>query len=168
MKTAYIGIGSNLGDKENNLREAASRLSQIDGTALRRASSLYYTEPVGGAPQPWYFNAVQEVETSLGPEELLNELLRIEVEMGRIRSGLCDAPRIIDLDILIFGGCVIDTDSLTVPHPHLPVRRFVLEPLVEISEELVCPRTGITMAELLQNLDDTHKVLRKGSFYEHG
>jgi 2-amino-4-hydroxy-6-hydroxymethyldihydropteridine diphosphokinase len=166
MKNAYIGIGSNLGDKENNLREAASHLSKIDGMALLRASSLYYTEPVGGGPQPWYFNAVQEVETSLGPKELLNELMKIEAEMGRER-GERNAPRVIDLDLLIFGDCVINTDSLTVPHPHLPVRRFVLEPLAEISEELVCPRTGVTMAELLQNLDDTHKVLRKGPFHEH-
>ncbi|MEJ2745974.1 MAG: 2-amino-4-hydroxy-6-hydroxymethyldihydropteridine diphosphokinase, partial [bacterium] len=139
MQTAYIGIGSNLGNKENNLRQAALRLSKLDGTELRRASSLYYTEPVGGIPQAWYFNVVQEVGTSLGPEELLDGLLKIEAEMGRKRSGLCDAPRIIDLDILIFGDCVIDTDSLTVPHPHLPVRRFVLEPLAEIAKELVCP-----------------------------
>lgn len=164
-QTAYIGIGSNIGDRESNLREAASRLSKVEGTTLRRASSLYYTEPVG-APQPWYFNAVQEVETTLGPEELFGELLRIEDEMGRRRSGLRNAPRIIDLDLLIFGECVIRTDFLTVPHPHLPARRFVLEPLAEISEELVCPGLGATVAELLERLTDPHKVLRKGAFHE--
>jgi 2-amino-4-hydroxy-6-hydroxymethyldihydropteridine diphosphokinase len=167
MQTAYIGIGSNLGDKEKNIREAALRLSKIDGMVLRRASSIYYTEPVGGVPQAWYFNVVQEVETVLGPKDLLNALLKIEAEMGRIRSGMCDAPRIIDLDILIFGDCVIRTDSLTLPHPHLSMRRFVLEPLAEISEELICPGMGATVAELLQNLTDSHKVLRKGPFHEH-
>lgn len=165
-QTAYIGIGSNLGDKESNLREAASRLSKIKGVALRRASSLYYTEPVGGAPQPWYCNVVQEVETILGPEDLLSELLDIEADMGR-RRGDRNAPRIIDLDILMFGDRVIRTDFLTVPHPRLAVRRFVLEPLAEISGDIVCPGMGVTVAELLENLADTHKVLRKGPFHEH-
>lgn len=166
METAYIGLGSNIGEREDNLREAAMRLSKIDGMTLLRASSLYYTEPVGSVPQPWYFNVVQEVETVLDPEDLLNELLKIEAEMGRKR-GTHNTPRIIDLDILIFGDCVIRTDSLTVPHPHLPARRFVLEPLAEISEEIVCPGVGVTVAELLEKLTDTHKVLRKGPFHEH-
>ena len=166
METAYIGIGSNIGDKENNLREAAAHISEIEGTVLHRGSSIYYTEPVGGAPEPWYFNAVQDVETVLDPEDILNELMNIEAEMGRSR-GERNAPRVIDLDILLFGDCIISTDLLTVPHPRLPVRRFVLEPLAEISEELICPGMDVTVAELLEKLIDTHKVLRKGPFHEH-
>jgi len=165
METAYIGLGSNLGDREKNLREAASRLGRIRGTQLRRASSLYYTEPVGGQPQPWYFNAVQEVGTALVPEELLEELQKIEAAMGRTR-GKRDASRIIDLDILIFGDRVIRSDPLTVPHPELPWRRFVLEPLAEISKDIVCPGAGGTVEELMRRLTDTHKVFKKGPFHE--
>ncbi|MCX6338481.1 MAG: 2-amino-4-hydroxy-6-hydroxymethyldihydropteridine diphosphokinase [Candidatus Aureabacteria bacterium] len=165
IETAYISIGSNLGDREKNLREAASRMGRIRGIELRRASSLYYTEPVGGEPQPWYFNAVQEVETALVPDELFRELQGIEAAMGRTR-GARNAPRIIDLDILLFGARVIRSDLLTVPHPRLPGRRFVLDPLAEISKDIVCPGAGGTVEELVRRLTDTHKVFRKGPFHE--
>lgn len=165
METAYISIGSNLGDREKNLREAASRMGRIRGTELRRASSLYYTEPVGGEPQPWYFNAVHEVGTALVPEELLTELQGIEAAMGRTR-GVRTAPRIIDLDILLFGARLIRTDLLTVPHPQLPERRFVLEPLAEISKDIVCPGADGTVEELVRRLTDAHKVFKKGPFHE--
>jgi 2-amino-4-hydroxy-6-hydroxymethyldihydropteridine diphosphokinase len=165
VEIAYIGFGSNLGDREKNLREAASRMGRIGGIELRRASSLYYTEPVGGRPQPWYFNAVHEVKITLSPEELLTELQGIEAAMGRTR-GAYDAPRIIDLDILLFGGRLIQTDLLTVPHPRLPARRFVLEPLAEISRDIVCTGADATVAELMRKLTDAHRVFKKGPFHE--
>ncbi len=166
VEIAYIGLGSNLGDREQNLREAAHRMALIGGVELRRVSSLYYTEPVGNRPQPWYFNAVYEVETTLNPEDLLMKLQGIEADMGR-QVGTHDEPRTIDLDILLFGIRLIRTDLLTVPHPRLPARRFVLEPLAEISGDLMCAGAGSTIAQLMRKLADAHKVIKKGPFHGH-
>ncbi|MDP3507446.1 MAG: 2-amino-4-hydroxy-6-hydroxymethyldihydropteridine diphosphokinase [Candidatus Melainabacteria bacterium] len=128
---SYIGIGSNIGDAVCNVNEAITRLSDL-GSVLKK-SSLYATKPWGVVEQPDFINAAVALETDLGPRDLLNGLLAIERSMGRerlIRWG----PRIIDLDILTFGDQAVSEDGLTIPHPHMNERAFVLIPLVEIDE----------------------------------
>jgi 2-amino-4-hydroxy-6-hydroxymethyldihydropteridine diphosphokinase len=161
LETAYIGLGSNLGDREGNLGEAVARVAAIERTKLRKVSSLYYAEPVGGPPQAWYCNAAMELETSLSPEGILGALQGIEAAMGRVRT-VPDGPRIIDLDILLFGSRVIESGALVVPHPRLCARRFVLEPLAEIAAGVVHPLEGVTVAELRERIGEGQRVLRKG------
>ncbi|MCX6357070.1 MAG: 2-amino-4-hydroxy-6-hydroxymethyldihydropteridine diphosphokinase [Candidatus Aureabacteria bacterium] len=162
---AYIGLGSNLGDPKKRLREAINLIAAIPGIKIGGISSLYHTEPVGGPLQTWYYNAAVGVETSLAPEELIAALQRIEGEMGRARGGR-NAPRTIDLDILLFGERVVQGDRLTIPHPRMCERRFVLAPMAEIAPGIVHPVKGETMGALLNSLSDVHKVVRKGRFYE--
>ena len=146
MTTAYVGLGSNLGDREQVIRNAAEAL----GAA--RLSTIRETEPWGYKEQPRFLNAVAEVETELGPRELLEELLEVECRLGRERgSGPRYGPRTIDLDLLLYGDETVDEPSLTVPHPHLHERRFVLEPLLELDPELVVPGQG-SAAVLLESL----------------
>lgn len=126
---------------------------------------MYETEPVGGPPQPWYCNAVLEAETVLPPEELLAALQGIEAAMGRTR-GERNGPRVIDLDILFLGGRIIAGDRLTVPHPRLCGRRFVLEPLAEIAAGFIHPVRGVTVRELLERVGSQYEVIRKGTPHE--
>lgn len=154
----FIGLGSNLGDKKKNLKKAVERIAAVPGVRVTKFSPVYRTEPVGGAPQPAYLNAVVGIETALSPGELLRELRGIEKEMGRVR-GARNAPRIIDLDILLFGR-VVRTPRLTVPHPRMLGRRFVLAPLAAIAGRAVHPTAGKTIEALLAGLRDTHVVER--------
>jgi 2-amino-4-hydroxy-6-hydroxymethyldihydropteridine diphosphokinase len=150
MKTVFLGLGSNLGDRQRALQEALERLHGPD-LCIRRVSSVYETEPVDCAPQGWFFNAVAEAETRLFPVQLLQRLLRIEAEMGRKRArGRVNAPRVIDLDLLFYGQWVIHTAALTVPHPRMHLRRFVLEPLAELAPEWRHPGLRRSVAELLR------------------
>lgn len=147
---AYIGIGSNLGDrKENCLR--AIRLLRENGIDVIKESSLYETEPWGVEDQPRFINMVVMVETTKPPMELLNTLKSIESEMGRKPSKRW-GPRLIDLDILLYGDLVLSEDVLKIPHPLLEKREFVLIPLSEIAPDLVHPISGKTIAELLKEL----------------
>lgn len=140
---AYVGLGSNLGDRKLHLDEAVRRLG------ARRVSSYRETDPVGRTDQPKFLNAVAEVDTTLGPEALLDRLLEIERDLGRVR-GERWGPRTIDLDLLLYGDRVIRTPRLTVPHPRMTERRFVLEPIAELAPDLIVPGTGRTVAALLQ------------------
>lgn len=148
---AFIGLGSNLGDREASVRQALEQLARTPQTAVVRASSLYDTEPVGVADQPNFLNAVAHLETELSPQQLLWNLMLIERRLGRVRTQRW-GPRTIDLDLLIYDDLVIDEDGLQVPHPELSKRSFVLVPLVELEPLLIHPVTGETMLSLLQRL----------------
>lgn len=151
MKTAYLALGSNLGDREANLREAVKRLDAGDLRITRR-SSLYETAPRELLDQPAFLNAVIEIETDLFPLQLLARTQSVERDMGR-RRVTPKGPRNIDIDILFYGRAVIATAELEVPHPRLGERRFVLEPLAEIAPDLRHPVTGKTAGEMLATLE---------------
>ena len=144
---AVVGLGSNLGDRQAHLDRAIAQLSRHLGAL--RVSSVHETDPVGvPGDQPRFLNAVAVGETTLEARSLLNALLRIETEAGRERPYV-GAARTLDLDLILFGDDIIDEPELTVPHPRFRERRFVLEPLVELSPDLCDPVTGRTIAELL-------------------
>jgi 2-amino-4-hydroxy-6-hydroxymethyldihydropteridine diphosphokinase len=123
-----------------------------------RVSSLYRTEPIGAPGQPWYVNAVAEVQTDQGVEAVFSEIRRLESVAGRPEVRHSGLPRTLDLDLLLFDGLVLETADLTVPHPRMHERRFVLEPLAEIAPDALDPRSGLSMAELLRALDDPARV----------
>jgi 2-amino-4-hydroxy-6-hydroxymethyldihydropteridine diphosphokinase len=137
VTVAYIGLGANLGDREENIRAAIERLAELGALLV---SSFRETDPVGVTEQPRFVNVVAELETELGASALLGQLLEIERELGRDRSREQRwGPRTIDLDLLLYGDEVIDEPGLTVPHPRLAERRFVLEPLHELAPDLALP-----------------------------
>ncbi len=155
---AYVGVGANLGDARATVKRALADLASLSEAASPRASSLYRTEPLGDPGQPWYVNAVAELETSLAPLELLAALRALERAAGRPAERPRWAPRELDLDLLLLGECVLDTPELVLPHRGLAERRFVLEPLAEIAPGARDPRSGKTAAELLTGLDDPLRV----------
>ena len=152
MKTVYIALGSNLGDRVENLLLARERIVSPH-VRLPRASSIYETAPREIVDQPWFLNQVVIAETTLFPRQLLARLLRIEQEMGRQRT-VAKGPRVIDLDILLFGDAVIHTAGLEIPHPRIAERRFVLEPLAELAPTLRPPRSSHTVQEMLAKVMD--------------
>lgn len=156
---AYIGLGSNKGDKRANCQKALDLLSSA-GRVLA-VSSFYCTEPVGYRDQEMFINAAAAVETELTPGALLTECLRIEERLGRIRE-LRWGPRTLDLDILLYGDRVVDGPDLTIPHPRLALRRFALVPLAEIAPEAVHPVLKKTVKDLLHELKDPHGVVKCG------
>jgi 2-amino-4-hydroxy-6-hydroxymethyldihydropteridine diphosphokinase len=144
---AYVGLGANIGEPEQQLRQALQALGGIPGTRLVRASSLYRSPPAGYAAQPDFLNAVAEIATLLEPKPLLGELLALEQRFGRTRT-FPNAPRTLDLDLLLYGERVIDEANLAVPHPRMRERAFVLAPLAEIAPDLTIPGQG-SVADLL-------------------
>ncbi len=161
---AYIGIGSNLGNPLQQCMQSIDKLSYVSGITLERVSSFYKTEPVIDDQsmrdhleelenQNWFINAVAEIRTTLLPRQLFRSLRDIEEKMGRVRT-LTGAPRIIDLDLLLYGQEIIRDVDLIVPHPDMHQRRFVLEPICEIASYLIHPAFGVSMRGLKDRLDD--------------
>jgi 2-amino-4-hydroxy-6-hydroxymethyldihydropteridine diphosphokinase len=152
MKTVYIGVGANLGDPRRNCLEAILKMGLIPECKITGLSHLYRSEPVGMKEQDWFVNGVVVLSTRMEPRQLLDRLLLIEKDMGRVRHGETWEARIIDLDILLFGAQIIHEDDLTVPHPLMHTRRFVMIPMVQLAPHLRHPSLGKTMVELLETI----------------
>jgi len=156
-KQVYLSLGSNVGDRAANLRTAINRVSSLGG--VMAVSSFYETEPVEFAAQPWFLNCAVELDTEKMPKQLLAGILDIEREMGRRRVQK-KGPRTLDIDILLFGNSIIQTKGLTIPHPAMHERRFVLEPLAEIAPEARHPVIKRTVRELRDALPPGQAVRR--------
>ena len=152
MTPAYVGLGANLGDRESTVRAAVEALGAEDGIEVVAVSTLRETEPVGVGDQPRFLNGAVGLETSLGVRDLLERLLAIEQRFGRVRVPGEHAPRTLDLDLLLYGDETIAEPGLTVPHPRLHERRFVLEPLAELAPGLAVPGRG-SVESLLTGVD---------------
>ncbi|MEP7354624.1 MAG: 2-amino-4-hydroxy-6-hydroxymethyldihydropteridine diphosphokinase [Acidobacteriota bacterium] len=151
-KTAYIGLGTNLGDREANLARAIELLKS-DRLRVTRVSSLWETEPRDMLDQPWFLNQVVKVETDLFPRQLFTRGKQIERMMGRIRTAP-KGPRVIDVDILLYGNAIVNLPGLEIPHPGIPLRRFVLEPLAELAPGLHHPANNLTVRRMLTKVKD--------------
>jgi len=160
MNTVYLGLGSNLGDREINLARGLESLAR--GIVIKQVSSIYETEPLGYLEQPWFLNMVCCGMTQLGPFELLSFAKEIEGQLGRV-AGFPNAPRPIDIDILLYDDQIIETQDLVIPHPRIGERAFVLAPLVEIAPELTHPAMGKSMRGLLSELTELQQVRRWGN-----
>ncbi|TVR96585.1 MAG: 2-amino-4-hydroxy-6-hydroxymethyldihydropteridine diphosphokinase [Wenzhouxiangellaceae bacterium] len=152
MKVAWIGLGSNQGDCRAVLRRASALLARLPNTQLRAVSPIYQTAPWGNTDQPDFLNAVAKIATDLSPRDLLEALLDIELQLGRERVGPRWGPRLIDLDLLVYEGANLDEPDLTVPHPRMHQRAFVLVPLADLSPDLLVEGQGRVSA-LLEALD---------------
>lgn len=152
MATVFLGLGSNLGDREANVRTACERIASQPGIRLRRVSSLYLTAPIGYVDQPDFVNAVAVIETKIEPVDLLHVVQGIEREMGRVRNFRW-GPRVIDIDVLVYDGRTVDTPELTIPHPRMMERAFVMAPLSEIAPDIILP-DGRKPGEVSQELRD--------------
>src|SRR6266853_805906 len=157
-KTVYLSLGSNIGDRAKNLRAAIDELPHA-GVAVTRVSSFYETEPVDLREQPWFLNCAVKVETHFDAIMLLRALREIEAKMGS-RKLMAKGPRLIDMDILLYGTETINTKELQVPHPRMHLRRFVLVPLAEIAPEVVDPELKKTVKQLLEGTPDNSTVRR--------
>jgi dihydroneopterin aldolase/2-amino-4-hydroxy-6-hydroxymethyldihydropteridine diphosphokinase len=158
----FIGIGSNLGERRSNCREARQKIAQLPATRVVKESSLYESEPHGNA-KTWFANSVIEVETEFTSAELLKKLLAIEEEMGRKRvKGKKWGSRVIDLDILFFDNEMVAKRNLKIPHPRIPERRFVLLPLSELAPQLIHPSLNQSVSELLATVKDSKKIQMMG------
>ncbi len=156
MATVYIGLGSNIGDRERNIVNAITRIDACKEICIKNKSGFYNTKPIGGPPQPDYVNCVIELETEIEPQRMLGEFKEIELELGR-RPGVRWGPRIIDIDILLYGNRIINDHNIKIPHERMHERTFVLEPLCEISPDFEHPVLRKTICELLKELRVSEK-----------
>jgi 2-amino-4-hydroxy-6-hydroxymethyldihydropteridine diphosphokinase len=162
MREVFLGIGSNLGDREGNISSAAVRIGKLAGEILAY-SSVYETEPWGFNSGEDFLNMVLKLKTALEPTELLRCILSVESEMGRVRNAHQYSSRLIDIDILLYEDLIFENDYLAIPHPRLHERKFVLIPLCEIEADFVHPVLKKSLADLLAVCKDENKVLKKGS-----
>jgi 2-amino-4-hydroxy-6-hydroxymethyldihydropteridine diphosphokinase len=158
MKKVYLSFGSNLGDRRANIERAVTRLSAA-GVHVLRVSSFYRTEPVGYKLQPWFLNCAAEVQTELMPLQLLHRCQAIQRELGR-QPGVRNGPRPIDVDIVFYENAIIHSPELTIPHPRMGERRFVLVPLSEIAGDAEHPVTKRSVREMLEETSDRSGVVR--------
>lgn len=163
MALAYIGIGSNMGDRLANLKAAWHGMARLPNTVLLKNSSIYETPPVGGpAGQDDYYNAVSVLDTTLQQKELLSLLQALEKKLGRVREGSIRwGPRVIDLDILLWDDAVLEEKELIIPHPRLAERIFVLKPLADIDPDLTHPVLDLTIREMLERIDCDNEGIRR-------
>jgi 2-amino-4-hydroxy-6-hydroxymethyldihydropteridine diphosphokinase len=152
LTRAYVGLGANLGPREVTILRAVDLLGATPGIEVLELSQLRETDPVGVTDQPAFLNGAVGVDTTLSPRQLLDELLRIERELGRVRDGERWGPRTIDLDLLVYGDEIVDEPGLRIPHPRLHEREFALEPLADLEPELEIPGLG-NVSEALSRLD---------------
>lgn len=157
MITAYLSLGSNLGNRQENLEKAIQLIKEKQEIQLGQVSSFYETEPVGYVDQDWFLNAVIEISTSLSPQELLGVAGEVENQLARVRT-IRWGPRTIDVDILFYGEQMVVEENLEIPHPRIQERAFVLKPLAEIAPDLIHPYYGQTIEDLLENLADAEEV----------
>jgi len=163
---AYVGLGSNLGDREQQIRAAIEQIALLPGTQLVQGSSLYDTQPVGELDQPNFLNAVAVFETELDPKSFLWNLLLIERRLGRVRrADRRYGPRTIDLDLLFHGDTVVDEPGLQLPHPEIARRAFVLVPLAEVDPHLVHPSLGVPVSTLLARVEPRPTVRRTSKLW---
>jgi len=154
----YLSLGSNLGDRTRNLKDGLAALREA-GVGVQQISSVYETEPVDYLTQPWFLNIAVQAETCLAPAPLLLTLRQIEAQLGSEKP-IAKGPRLIDIDVLLYGQTIVDTPELQIPHPRMHLRRFVLEPLAEIAPAERHPISGLTASELLARTPDK-SVVRK-------
>jgi 2-amino-4-hydroxy-6-hydroxymethyldihydropteridine diphosphokinase len=151
MAQVFVGLGSNVGDRLEQISRAVQRLGRLPGVRVSRMATIYDTEPVG-PPQPEYLNTVIEMDTALSPHQLLETLKLLERQLGRVPSTQRWGPRVIDLDILLYDDRVLNEPALIIPHPRMHERRFVLEPLAQLAPQFVHPVLKQTIAQLLAAL----------------
>lgn len=167
MHVAYIGFGSNIGDRLKHIQNALNALAKMEEITIQKISSIYKSDPVGYEAQADFLNGVVAIHTSRSPLSLLHSLKDIETAVGRqhrIRWG----PREIDLDLLIYGDLCLQTENLVVPHPEMHLRRFVLAPLAEIAPDVVHPVLKVSIQSLLERLEDDKSVTRTASTLDQG
>ena len=159
MVVTYFGLGSNIGCRKRFLRKAKEKLQRVKDVNILKCSSFYFSEPIGGIPQPWFINGAIKAETALGAKELLRTCKEIENKLGRKKSKDL-GPRIIDIDLLLFGNEVIKNADLKVPHPEIHLRKFVLLPLLELDKDLTHPEFDKSLKEYMDKLKEGGKVIK--------